>query len=196
MKDLNVLLDDTLEAFWRARSAGLRVFLVGRIESFDPATQTAAVKPLLQELERAADGTESAVTMPVLQGVPVSFPGGGNAHLTFPVQQGEYCQLHFSDRSLDQWKAKGGEVDPIDRAMHALKDCVANVGIRPPSDPIPNFDASSVVLGFDGGVSVKITTGTVVLNGGSTPVAKVGSTLIAGPFGGTVTSGSPTVLVP
>lgn len=36
----------------------------------------------------------------------------------------------------------------------------------------------------------------VVLNGGSTAVAKVGSSLIAGPFGGTVTSGSSTVLVP
>jgi hypothetical protein len=187
----NLTIPDMLEAFWRAKSAGLRVFLVGRIESFDTTKQTATVKPLLQETSRG-----DTVALPVLQGVPVIFPGGGGAWLTFPVEKGNYCEIHFADRSLDQWKAKGGEVDPIDQARHALKDCVARVGIQPPSDPIPNFDGSSVVLGFAGGVTVKISSAGISLNGGSTPVAKVGSQVIAGPYIGQVTSGSSSVTVP
>jgi hypothetical protein len=151
------------ESFWAAKQAGLHVYLVGRIESYDATTQTATVKPLLKDEVKQEDGTTAVESLPVLQGVPVAFPGGGGMRMTFPVAAGDYCELHFSDRSLDQWKAKGGEVDPIDRARHALKDAVARVGIRPPAAPWSGADASCVTIGSDAGAAEFVATATRVL---------------------------------
>lgn len=147
---LNLL--EVFENFWRAKQAGLHVYMPGRIESFDAPSNTATVKPLLKETATGEDGTTAVESLPVLQGVPVVFLGGGGMRLTFPVAAGDYCELHFSDRALGQWLAKGGEVDPIDRARHALKDAVAHVGLRPTVDPW-TVATDCITLGSDGGSS-------------------------------------------
>ena len=60
---------------------------------------------------------------------------------------------------------------------------------------IYDVNGSTVVLKANGDIEITAA-GNVILNEGGTDVAKVGSSLIAGPFSGAVTSGSSTVKVP
>lgn len=150
MSALNLV--DVLEKFWKAKEAGLHVYMIGRIESFDATTQIATVKPLIKDRTTGADGEVDVESVAVVR-CPVVFPGGGGMRLTFPVAAGDYCEIHFADRPLGQWLAKGGEVDPIDVARHALKDCTARVGVKPTAAPWTGVDTSVVTLGSDAGTA-------------------------------------------
>ncbi len=187
----------------------VHVALPGRIVSFNADKQTASVQPLVKRRDFKDGGKISqASRMPVLNGVPVVFPGARGFHLTFPLQEGDDVLLVFAHRSLDVWQANGGEVDPGDTRHHSVTDAVAIVGLHDDAHPIKDFDSSAVVLGKDDGPRVKIDGssitvdacgGTVIINaasvklGGSTAilgVARMGDTVQAGPFAGAITQGS------
>ncbi len=110
---------------------------------------------------------------------------------------------HFEPYGMTSVPREGAEAILLSvggRRDHAVAIVVGDRAYR-----IRNLESGEVALGWDGGPQIvckangdiEVTaTGNVVLNGGAVPVAKVGSSLIAGPFGGTITSGSNTVLVP
>lgn len=97
----------------------------GRIVSYDAATQTADIQPLLKM--RQPDGREEA--MPVLSGVPVVMPRGGGGAITWPLGSGDGVMLSFSQRSLDEWKSSGGEQTPDDPRMLDMSDAIATPGM-------------------------------------------------------------------
>lgn len=138
-----------------AQAAALRVSLPGRIEKYDPATRRADVKPLVRDVYFDMDGVRQAESLPVVTDVPVVFPGGGGSSLTFPVKPGDVCELLFADSSLDVWKARGGEVDPIEVRPHDLSNGVALVGLQDFANVIPAH-ADNVVLGRHDGARVEL----------------------------------------
>jgi hypothetical protein len=111
----------------------IRCALPGRVEAYDSNTQRAAVKPLLQGLLRNADGSTTSTSIGVLNEVPVLMLQGGGVQVKLPVAKGDIVLLVFCDRSLDIWKAKGGEVDPVDLRQHHLSDAVAIPCLRDPT---------------------------------------------------------------
>jgi hypothetical protein len=111
----------------------IRGAMPGRVESYDAATQRADVKPLLQALQRNADGSTTSVSLTVVPNVPVMMPQGGGRQIKLPVANGDVVLLVFCDRSLDKWKSKGGEVDPVDLRQHHLSDAIAIAGVRDPT---------------------------------------------------------------
>jgi hypothetical protein len=117
--------------------ADLRVSMPGRVESYNSAKQTANVFPLLRANEAASDGSTSSISRPVINNVPVLFPQGGGFQLKLPVTKGDIVLLVFCDRSLDIWKSKGGEVDPIDLRQHHISDAVAIAGMFDPAAAAP-----------------------------------------------------------
>jgi hypothetical protein len=126
----------------------LRVAMPARIESYDASTQTASVKPLLQALQRNADGSTTSVSRPVVNAVPVLMPQGGGFQVKLPVAKGDIVLLVFCDRSLDIWKSKGGEVDPIDFRQHHISDAVAVPCFRDPT----SAPAAKIEIQADGTV--------------------------------------------
>ncbi len=134
----------------------LRVCLPGRVETYDAVKQTISVKPLLQAVQRKENGSTEAVSVPILNGVPVVFPGAGGYRATFPVTKGDTVLLVFADRSLDIWKSKGGEVDPIDLRQHHLSDAVAIVGLHDLVTPWANAPTDQMTLGFDTGPLIRL----------------------------------------
>jgi len=138
-----------------AQAQGLRVMLPGKIDSFDPATQKANVKPLLFESYVDANGVEKSESLPVVPSVPVVFSRGH----TFPVSAGDTCMLLFCDRSLDVWLARGGDVDPLDVRRHDLTDAVAIMGLRPFSAPLSSFDNSRARVGEVGHYGLAVGSG-------------------------------------
>lgn len=145
-----------------AHDARLRVCLPGRIERYDASRRMADVKPLVMGSYVDAAGVRRTESLPVLTNVPVLFPGGGGFFVTFPVAPGDVCELRFADASLDRWKAKGGEVDPVEDRPHDLSNAVALVGLESPAQATPAH-ATNAVLGMPDGARVELTPGGDVL---------------------------------
>lgn len=170
----NRLLSEVVRAGVEAGVADLHVALPGRIERFDPATMLADVKPMIADA-RTIDDKRTPLPFPVIPNVPVQFPGGGGFRITFPVQPGDACVLIFSDRSLDLWVAKGGEVDPVDDRRHALTDAIALLGVKDAAHPWGNVSTDALTIGHDAsGPRAEFREDEIRLDGGTAKVAREG----------------------
>lgn len=106
--------------------SGIHTCLPGRIEKYDYTKQLASVTPLIRK--KFTNG--STLSMPVIENVPVIWPRGGDASLTFPLEKGDGALLVFSERSLDEWLTLGGEADPGAPTMFDLSDAIAVPGLN------------------------------------------------------------------
>jgi hypothetical protein len=123
------MIYETINAAIKQFQAELNTCLPARIENYNHAAQSASVQPLLDRRLLTSDGSEPEA-LPIIPSVPVVWPRSGGASLTFPVRTGDTCLLVFSQRSLDRWKAEGGQVTPDDGRKHALADAVAIMGVQ------------------------------------------------------------------
>ena len=89
-----------LRTSFASQARGLHTALPGRVVSYDKGKQSANIQPML---DRSVNGETEQ--MPVVVGVPVIFPRGGGASITFPVQEGDGCLLIFCERSLTSGRA-------------------------------------------------------------------------------------------
>lgn len=144
--------------------AQLWTALPGIVQSFNAAEGTVVVQPAIQARQEAPDGTISAVSLPLLADVPVCFPGGGGATLTFPIAAGDECLVVFSARCIDGWWQLGGVRAPADTRMHSLSDGFAFVGVRSAARALPGLSTTSTQLRSDNGAMVlDFNTGTGVI---------------------------------
>lgn len=139
--------------------------LPGRIESYDPTTQSCSVQPLIKEVTRGEDGAREVKPLAIVNGVPVVFPGGGGYHLTFPLAKGDTVLLVMSTWSLDRWKAKGGTVDPEDERRQDISDAVAFAQLRDFTNAIPDVPTDGMSIGHNDGPRIKITTSQIQAGG-------------------------------
>lgn len=134
----------------------LHTALPGRVESYDPATQTADIKPLVQRLEAAANGEEILESLPVIPGVPVALYRGGRGFVSVPLEPGDHVMVVFQERSIDRYiSGDGSEANPDDFRTHSLSDAVAYPGLYPKLKAIA-ADADNVVVGKEGGAEVHV----------------------------------------
>lgn len=96
---------------------------------------------------RFDDGTVMAP--PEIASIPVVFPAGGGAILTFPLKVGNSVLLIFSMRSIDEWLAStGGTATPNSSRHHTITDAIAIPSIFPTGDtPGANPDDVELVFG-------------------------------------------------
>ena len=79
------------------------------------------------------DGTKEYVDYPQLEDVPISFPSGGGATLTFPIKKKMTGYVLMSSRGFDHWHEKGDVQKAAGRRMHHMTDGLAFHPIR--NDP-------------------------------------------------------------
>lgn len=164
---MRVLADSARASMWGA--------LPGIVVSFNAAAMTVVVQPAISQENLA---TAQQVNLPVLQDVPVVFPGGGGSTLTFPIGAGDECLLIFASRSIDAWWQSGG-VQPAPFARtHSLADAFALVGVRSRANALGAVSTSAVQLRANGGGSlIELAQGTgavrIVAPGGVTIVGNV-----------------------
>jgi hypothetical protein len=114
------------------------------------------VQPLLSR--RLRDGRTEQ--MPVVPDIPVWFPSGGGASITWPINAGDGCLLIFAERSIDEWKGSFDAEAPDDPRRHQLTDAIALVGLKPEMEP-----GQGIVLTM-GGVTFTVSGGGVAIEGG------------------------------
>lgn len=147
--------------------SSLHTCLPGIIRSYDPSQNKASIQPALNK------NYQSGVQpMPILENVPLVFPSTANFSMTYPVSEGDYVLLLFSERSLDLWKSVGGQVTPDDNRKFHLSDAIAIPGLQPfngnnsnnnGTDFLIDFAGSSIRIKADGAIEIK--TGSTVAIG-------------------------------
>lgn len=159
-------LEDLLRTVQRATALGIRTIIPGRVLSYDATLNIALVEvgtrsvvdadsPYAQARLTAKGATlekdgarVDAVLTPSAVKVPVLWPGGSDAMLTFPVTEGLRGVLLVLDRNPSSWLTTGKAAAPLTSWTHAVSDSVFL-----PRWPVPYFegpqaipDPTSVVL--------------------------------------------------
>lgn len=173
----NKLQNGTLQDLYEDKSSELlrrlNCISLGKIEAFNPETQTARVSFNFKK-QRG----DKIYDYPVLDGVPCLVLKGGLGSLELPISAGDNCILLFCDRSIDDWIISGQVKEPPYTRCHDLSDALAIVGIRPLTAAISNFLADGVKLYYDdakvqlrkGLVEISNSQSQVVLSGASATV--------------------------
>ena len=115
--DKTALEDVLLEAI-RGSLAGVHVGFAATVVSYDKATQTVAVQPVVRGRLRDSDGVVTTYKLPQLVGVPVEFPSSwinpGTGILvvepfaiTWPLMVGTEGMVRIAERSHDEQRAPG-----------------------------------------------------------------------------------------
>lgn len=134
---------------------------VGVIERYDPATQTATVRPVVERATPQSDGTCRHEAMPVLPRVPVIFPRSGAWAVTWSLVPGDSVLLVSLEQDASGWRAgrAGATVRSGDTRRHHLAHSVAIPGLYPRAAPIE--DAPPAVAS---GASSRLSLGAVAQN--------------------------------
>lgn len=155
-------LTDLIQSFLEYRLSDLHTALPARIVKYEAEQQKASVQPLIKK--QYQDGT--AESNSIITGVPVIFPSGGGALLSFPIQPDDLVLLIFSERSLDNWVASSGqEVEPNDSRKHDFSDAIAIPGLftfaktlkADPNDVVLKYKDSNIKIKPDGTVEIAAT---------------------------------------
>lgn len=171
MSERSVSQADVLGALRESVFRDLHVAFVARVVSYDSATQTAEVQPLVSEFFEEEDGTITQVDAKPISGVPVAFFGAGGFRMTWPIQDGDTGLCLVLDRSADAWLAQGGKQRPADLRRHNVTDSVFFPGLHPNNAAWTGASATAVTLGKDGGPLLKLRATTIELGDNSDSVA-------------------------
>lgn len=136
--------DDTVGAVAQEERNAMWGEIPGEIVDFDPATQTATIKPLYTPKFNG-----KALQMPNLLEVPIRMTRAGGGGMTFPVAAGDKVTLRPQMRSTENYQSGEGD-DASDARSFNLSDMEAHLdGGESLTDPIENFDAANVHMRFD-----------------------------------------------
>lgn len=145
--------EETGRLFYEAMQARLWTALPAIVESFDATKMTLEVQPAINAIARSATGEAVSIQLPKLVDVPVVWPGGGGATLTFPIVAGDECLVVFSSRCIDGWWSQGKVMDPPEVRMHNLSDGFAFVGLRSLPRALASISSTNVQLRSDDGAT-------------------------------------------
>lgn len=115
-------LSDVLMNHFDESKQNIFTSLPARVISYNPSTQTCTAQPVFKTGE---------LQMPPVYHVPVIFPSGGGAVMTFPVKAGDRVWLSYSMYPIDEYISGSGDtsVDTNMTRTHDMSECVAFVGM-------------------------------------------------------------------
>lgn len=150
----------------------VRTSTIGEVVAVDMAKNTVDVQPLIMRRIRGG----SPEPLPVVRDVPIKFYGAGGFVITFIPEAGDVCELVVSDRSLANWKQKGGVVDPAAKHHHNMTDCTAYFGLNDYGSAIESVSAGMDIRTRDGTTGVKVTSDEIEFRQGGTLIATMNGT--------------------
>jgi hypothetical protein len=150
-------VEEALIGAFEGQQSNLWTAMPGVVLAFYPATMTVDVQPTVMAKIKSPEGVLYDLALPVLQSVPVCFPGGGGFTLTFPIAAGDECLLIIASRCIDMWwyyglAPKTYAQPQNDPRMHNLSDALAIVGVRNKTRTLnPNVSTATAQLRDDAG---------------------------------------------
>ena len=116
MSERKLLTPEEIAALKADILSSFHCALPGIVESFDPDSRTAVIRPVVR--------TRSGIELPLLWDVPVFLPAA------FEICHGDGCLVVFADCDVDNWLTAGEVTTPASGRMHSLSDGFAFVGFR------------------------------------------------------------------
>jgi hypothetical protein len=153
-------------------SYGMNCHQVGKLISYDPASQTASVQLLAkrvvfnqpQTINGKLQLTPTLVDYPPLVDCPVFIASGGGGRLTFPTAAGDPCLVLFNDRDLDNWFTTGAVTEPNSQRSHSLSDGLVLIGFRNQQNVYTDINPAYTQLRLGNAVLTMRDDGTVELD--------------------------------
>jgi hypothetical protein len=170
-RDDDLSREDLAELERRAFAEELHTALPGRVESYDAATQTADVRPMVRRALPNVEGTTTPEDMPIVRSVPVVWPRVGSWFLHMPLEAGDSVLLVCLERDAARWRQTGDVSDPIDHRQHHLAHAVAVPGLFPRAAALSGLPAGKLAIGKSGGLTMTIGDTTIDLGAASQFVA-------------------------
>lgn len=149
--------------------------LPGKITKYDFTNQKASVQPLINYVSQEGDEIE----LPIINNVPVIMPQSGGAIVKLPVNIGDYVELRFHQRSLEEWLRDGKQSTPDDPRIYDLTDATAILGLNPFSKISPASNNEDVEIIYSGSSVVIKKNGDIVINGADVNINATNATIQA-----------------
>ncbi len=173
--------EDLIAEAIRSAMLSVNVALPGVVVTYDAATKTAKVQPLVKRPIETSEGRLRYESWPPIQNVPVMFRGGASFSEHFPLAAGDAVDLIFQDFSFAGWRQSGKESEAHDTHNHGPSYPIAVPWYRP--DGGPGEDTDDPSLGRPGGLRVYLGTTSVDVGKGAGLVAVALATLVATELG-------------
>lgn len=155
-KGIAISLAELITRALESRLGDVWTALPGMIQTYDPATCTADVQPVIKRPIPTETEELTHEDLPIIPNVPVAFPrgSGGTFAITWPLVPGDHVMLVFTTLAMGQWRTKGIPTEPGDVRLHGLGSCMAYPGIGPDAQLLPGavlpalvVDAPAIMLG-------------------------------------------------
>lgn len=137
---LRRILDSRAEDIWTTFSA--------RIESYYSSSRTADLQPVIRRPLGFGESESVFEPLPILPNVPIRFPmgGGGTYAITWPLEVGDFVDVHVTTYSQAQWRRTGTMGLSGDTRPHNLSSCYATPGACPNSQALEQAEQMALVI--------------------------------------------------
>jgi len=144
MTDYEENLDVGLEKVFDSFFSKKHFCMPAQVIKFNSSEHTVNVQPAFKTLTSDSDIPK---LLPVIEDVPVVYPGGGAFFVTFDIVPGHFVLLVFAERSLENWANLGGIADPQSTRKCHLSDAIAIPGVLPlPVASTVSVDSNSIAI--------------------------------------------------
>lgn len=117
---------ESLELWLQSRMEDVHTMLPGTVQSYDPDTRTAVVKPSVKLRTMHGD----VLDIPPIASVPVVWPGSNDfTTMSKDLPKGSGVMLLFSEASLGNWQRGSQDAAADDETRHSLQDAIAVPGL-------------------------------------------------------------------
>ena len=142
---------------------------------------------------------------PEILNAHIIMPSAGGGLLSFPVKEGDPCEIRFSMRDIDNWSLSDGSKDqkPTTTRHYALTDAIVTPGLYTqsghlspdPDNVVLKFAGSKIQMEPDGDVRVETTKDLTAIVTGNAVVTTGGDTTVNATGAATVSAGGDITLV-
>lgn len=179
-------MEEAINTIIDAKLASTHTHVPFKVVSVDWSKKppTLVAQPTIKARQLLPDGSQKWVDLPQVPDVPIHFPGGGGASLTFPIKVGDEGLLMISTRSTDSYQQSGDGQPPIELRPHDLSNAYAMMGSRTTPTALDSVSSNSTQLRTDdgktvidfqgsgvtmtvGGVSMALSSGGLAITGGT-----------------------------
>lgn len=119
----------SMEVWLQSRLEDVHTMLPGCVQSYNPETRLATVKPTV--LFRSLHGDN--IDIPPIDSVPVIWPGSTDFSVQGTLEAGSGVMLVFSEAGIGGWLRGTQDADADDETRFSLHDAVAVPGLWPVS---------------------------------------------------------------
>lgn len=144
--DFTPSLSDVIAAAIEAHGNDLHVAMPAQVVTYYPDSQTLDALPVFTKTFFDTEGNKIMEALPLIQNIPVCFPRGGTAMITWPLVPGDFVLLICADRNMGQWQETGESGDQGDTRAHELSGAFAIPGGYPTPRASNQANTTSLVI--------------------------------------------------